>query len=61
MNYKPQCDSCKYFITTDKTPKEVKRNRYKPRWFHSILERNGRCTLGYCNKEKKRVYRKNMR
>lgn len=58
MNYKPQCDSCKYFVTTDKPI--VRRKKYKSR-FDWLYAETGRCTLGYCKKEKQQIYRKNMR
>ncbi len=53
MNYKPQCDSCKHFITTDKTHKSRKSNLFKsPIWFR---EDTGYCKLSYCVKEKKQI------
>ncbi len=55
MNYKPQCDSCKNFITTDKSI--IKHIGLS---FNKYLD-VGRCKLSYCVKEKKQVYRKNMR
>lgn len=60
MNYKPQCDSCKHFVTTDKTPKAIKSKRFRTliSGFYSV---NGICTKSYCVKEKKQAYRKNMR
>lgn len=51
MNYSPECDQCKYFVTTDKTPKVLKSNIR----FRSLFgyERTGYCRLGYCKKKRK--------
>ena len=51
MKYSPRCDSCKHFITTDKTPKTLKRKRL----FKSKLDyyvSTGYCKLGYCKKNR---------
>ena len=52
VKYKPECDSCKDFITTDKTPKALKRKNYFSSQYF-LSETKGHCKYGYCRKHAK--------